>query len=306
MLPTDPFFAALAGVLADHVTTGAPHTRSPLPNGYALAVKSDPADPAGDLQVALFAPAVQGAARICTARFSPGTPLSAATRLLARTVRSAPAGAGRPTTRPTPAEVVPHLTVGRSEQRPDDPGLFVTYGRAAAWLHDGRLGVTLGSAASGGSLTFSGPWDALAVAAVLDCALEEFTDARALAAEVAALLPPDWDRVVPDQWHPDAAVILPRHSPGPDDPLGRVFSRELMAVGEELLAACPDLEAQPFHSNEGAAVALRITRRAAAVPKLVKASRLVPPRAGEPAVTVIHSEYLPPGVPLVVRGGPER
>ncbi|WP_331731758.1 hypothetical protein [Kitasatospora sp. NBC_01300] len=289
-------FPALADALALHVTTGARRTRTDLPNGYAVAAGFGPHGPAGDLQAAVFAPSQQGPTRICNARFSPGTALPAATRLLARAVREAPAAPCAPTVRPALADVARHLTVGAPEQRPDEPGLFVEYGHATAWLCEGRLGVTLGSATSGGSITFSGPWDAVAVAAMVDCALLELTDAQALAAEVSALLPARWNRVLHDQWHPAAAVALPRHSPGPDDPLGRKFSRELMAAGRELLTRWPDLEMQPFCSNEGAAVALRVSRREARVPELVKFARLVPPRAGEPPISVLHSEYVPPAV----------
>ncbi|MEV4561888.1 hypothetical protein AB0K51_33595 [Kitasatospora sp. NPDC049285] len=289
-------FPALADALARHVTTAARRTWTDLPDGYAVAAGFGPHGPAGDLRVAVFAPSPQGPTRICNARFSPGTALPAATRLLARTVREAPAVPCAPNVRPAPADVAAHLTIGAPEQRPDEPGLFVEYGHATAWLCDGRLGVTLGSAATGGSLTLSGPWDAMAVAAVVDCALLELTDAQALAAELSVLLPERWNQVLHDQWHPAAAVVLPRHSPGPDDPLGRVFSRELMMVGRGLLSSSPDLEAQPFYSNEGAAVALRVSRREARVPELVKFARLVPPRAGEPPVSVLHSEYLPPAV----------
>ncbi|MFJ1757612.1 hypothetical protein [Kitasatospora sp. NPDC088134] len=293
---SQPLFPALADALARHVTTGARRTRTDLPGGYAVAAGFGPNGPAGDLRVAVLAPSPQGQTRICNARFSPGTALTAATRLLARAVREAPAVPCGPTVRPAPADVAAHLTIGAPEQPPGEPGLLVGYGHATGWLCDGRLGVTLGSAASGSSITFSGPWDAVAVAAMVDCALLELTDGQALAAEVSALLPARWNRVLHDQWHPAAAVALPRHSPGPDDPLGRVFSRELMAAGRDLLARWPDLEMQPFLSDEGAAVALRITLREAQVPALVKFARLVPPRAGEPPITVLESEYVPPAV----------
>ncbi|MFJ5926621.1 hypothetical protein ACIQF6_28860 [Kitasatospora sp. NPDC092948] len=294
MPPSQPLSPALADALARHVATGARRTRTDLPGGYAVVAGFGPDGPTGDLRVAVLAPSPRG--RICNACFSPGTALPAATRLLVRAVREAPAVPCGPTVRPAPADVAAHLTIGAPEQRPGEPGLFVGYGHATGWLCDGRLGVTLGSAASGASITLSGPWDAVAVAAVVDCALLELTDAQALAAEVSALLPARWNRVLHDQWHPAAAVLLPRHSPGPDDPLGRVFSRELMAVGRDLLTRWPDLEMQPFLSNEGAAVALRVTRREAQVPELVKFARLVPPRAGEPPISVLHSEYVPPAV----------
>ncbi len=294
MSPTS-VFTALAEALAGHVTTGAHRTRSSLPGGFVMSARSQPGDPLARLQVALLAPSPAGASRICTARFEAGTPLPAITRLLSRTVRSAPPVAAGPASRPTAAAVAAHLTVGIPERRLGEPGLFVSFGHATAWLHEGRLSVTLGGTATGGSLTFLGPWDGPAVASVTDGALEELTGAHVLAAEVSALLPPAWNQVFPDQWHPDAAILLPRHSPGPGDPLGRVFSRELRAVGRELLAVWPELESQPFYSNEGAAVALRLSLREREVPKLVKTSRLLPPRPGDPVGYVLLSEYLPPG-----------
>ncbi|GAA2802859.1 hypothetical protein GCM10010441_29480 [Kitasatospora paracochleata] len=155
---TDALFPALADALALNVTTGARRTWTGLPDGYAVAVGFGSLGPAGDLRVTVFAPSPQGPTRICNARFSPGTALPAATRLLARTVREAPAVPCAPTVRPAPADVAAHLTIGAPEQRHDEPGLFVESGHATAWLCDGRLGVTLGSAATGGSLTLSGPW----------------------------------------------------------------------------------------------------------------------------------------------------
>ncbi|MFD9686754.1 hypothetical protein ACFWXO_13465 [Kitasatospora sp. NPDC059088] len=295
-MPTAPdaFFTALSDCLAGHITTARHRSRTALPGGYELALLTRDST-VGALQAAPFAPSPTNAARICTARFSPGIALPVATRVLAFLVRNSPALPDARGTRVDPADVARHLDVGLHEQRTDDPGLFVTFGHAHAWLHDNRLGITLGSAGSGGSITFTGPWDAVTIGAVTDQALREFTHAGELATEVSALLPSPWNRVLTDQWHPDAAVILPRHSPTADDPLGRRFSRELRAVGGQLLEQRPDLDMQPFFSMEGAAVALRVTRRERSVPRLVKSSRYVPPRPGGPAVVEYHSEYLPEG-----------
>ncbi|MEV7776297.1 hypothetical protein [Kitasatospora sp. NPDC086791] len=295
-MPAAPsaFLSALSDCLARHVTTAQHRSRIALPGGYELALLTRDST-VGALQAALFAPSPTGAARIGTARFSPGTALPVATRVLACVVRNGPALPDARGTRVDPADVARHLEVGLQEQRTDDPGVFVAFGHAHAWLHDNRLGINLGGAGSGGSITFTGPWDAVAIAAVTDQALREFTDAGGLAAEVSALLPPPWNRVLTDQWHPDAAVILPRHGPAADDPLGRRFSRELRAVGGQLVEQRPDLDMQPFFSMEGAAVALRVTRRERSVPRLVKSSRYVPPRPGGPAVVEYRSEYLPEG-----------
>lgn len=45
------------------------------------------------------------------------------------------------------------LTTGAPFQQPGEPGLFVQFGHAQAWLNGGRLSVTLGSPGNGLSLT---------------------------------------------------------------------------------------------------------------------------------------------------------
>ncbi|MFE5082849.1 hypothetical protein [Streptomyces mirabilis] len=162
------------------------------------------------------------------------------------------------------------FTTGVPFQRPSKPGLFGRFGPAEAWLNGKRLSVTLGSP-DGVSLVLEGPWDAPSTARLTALVLRELHDAERLAGEVVAQLPLGPWRVCSDQYHPDAALILPSiRRPDPEDPLGRRFSRALRDVGRELQAARPDWDFQELISIEGSAVALRITRRDRAVARLVR------------------------------------
>ncbi|MEU9212739.1 hypothetical protein AB0D27_33645 [Streptomyces sp. NPDC048415] len=123
------------------------------------------------------------------------------------------------------------LTTGAPFQPPGEPGLFVRFGHAEAWLEGRRLSVTLGSPGGGLSLVLGGPWDAPSTARLTAAVLRELTEAEQLAGKVASLLQPGPWQVLSDQWHPDAALILPAtRPPDPEDPLGRRISRALREV----------------------------------------------------------------------------
>ncbi|HLL35413.1 MAG TPA: hypothetical protein VK545_16355, partial [Streptomyces sp.] len=224
----------------------------------------------------------------------------AVTRILGGVARWAPALPDARNAHPGPDAVARLLTTGVPAQRPGEPGLFVTFGHADAWLHRNRLGVTLGSATSGATLLLDGPWDAPGTARLTDLVLRELTDAGSLAREVAALLPASGRaQVEADRWHPDAAVIVCRGRFDPADPLGRAVSRELRGVSRVLESARPDWEVQHLWSNEGSRVAVRVTRRGRSVPELAKRSRWVPDNPFQSNGSgTFQSEYAPPGAPF--------
>ncbi|MEU2284225.1 hypothetical protein ABZ614_20155 [Streptomyces sp. NPDC013178] len=149
--------------------------------------------------------------------------------------------------------------------------MFVQFGHAEAWLEGRRLSVTLGSHDSGLSLVLGGPWDAPSTARLTAAVLRELTDAERLAGTVASLLEPGPWQVLSDQWHPDAALVLPAtRRVDPEDPLGRRVSRALREVQQALRAAQPNWDFQEMISAEGSAVALRVTPLDRAVPRMVR------------------------------------
>lgn len=163
------------------------------------------------------------------------------------------------------------LTTGAPFRQPGEPGLFVQFGHAQAWLEGRRLSVTLGGPGSGLSLILGGPWDAPSTARLTAAVLRELTDAGELAGQVGALLPPGPWQVLSDRWHPDAALVLPpAPRRDPEDPLGRRFSRALRELQRGLCAERPDWDFQELISVEGSAVALRVTARDRLVPRLVR------------------------------------
>ncbi|MGW4984427.1 hypothetical protein [Streptomyces mirabilis] len=112
------------------------------------------------------------------------------------------------------------FTTGVPFQRPRKPGLFGRFGPAEVWLNGKRLSVTLGSP-DGVSLVLEGPWDAPYTARLIALVLRELTDAEQFAGEAVAQLPLGPWRVCSDQYHPDAALIMPgSRRPAPEDPLG--------------------------------------------------------------------------------------
>ncbi|MFF1917085.1 hypothetical protein ACFVYE_37160 [Streptomyces sp. NPDC058239] len=266
--PASPTYA-ISDTVVEHTMRGRDRSSADLPGGYRLTLRTRELH--GPVRAALAAPSPTGNARICTVRFSPVTPMPAMTRVLDAVTRYAPALPDARDAHPSPQAVARLLTTGTSFQRPGEPGLFVRFGPAEAWLNGKRLSVTLGSPASGISLILEGPWDAPSTARLTAAVLGELTDAEQLAGEVAALLPPGPWRVVSDQYHPDAALILTSsRRPDPEDPLGRSVSRALRDVGNDLQAARSDWDFQELISIEGSAVALRITRRERAVARLVR------------------------------------
>ncbi|MGP4049331.1 hypothetical protein [Streptomyces sp. 2A115] len=266
--PATPTYA-ISDTIVEHHLHGRDRTHADLPGGYRLTLRTR--ERHGQLEAALAAPSPTGPARICTARISAHTPTSATSRILDTVTRYAPALANARAAHPPSAAVSRLLTTGAPFQRPGEPGLFVRFGTAEAWLEGRRLSVTLGSPGSGLSLVLGGPWDAPSTARLTAAVLRELTDAEQLAGKVASLLPPGPWQVLSDQWHPDAALVLPANRrPDPEDPLGRRISRALREVQHDLRAARPDWDFQELIAVEGSAVALRITPLERDVPRLVR------------------------------------
>ncbi|MEV7395050.1 hypothetical protein [Streptomyces sp. NPDC091215] len=266
--PVSPTYA-ISDTVVEHRLRGRGHTHADLPGGYRLTLRTRELH--GPLRAALAAPSPTGPARICTARFSAYVPTPAASRVLDAVTRYAPALPDAGDVRPPLGAVARLLTTGAPFQRPGEPGLFVQFGHAEAWLEGRRLGVTLGRPGSGLSLVLDGPWDAPSTARLTAAVLRELTDARQLAGEAVALLKPGPWQVVSDRWHPDAALILPADRRlDPEDPLGRRISRALRQVQLQLRAEQPDWDFQELISADGSAVALRITPRDRAVPRMVR------------------------------------
>ncbi|MFE4861448.1 hypothetical protein [Streptomyces sp. NPDC056670] len=266
--PASPTYA-ISDTVVEHTLRGRDRTRADLPGGYRLTLRTRELH--GPVRAALAAPSPTGLARICIARFSPVTPMPAMTRVLDAVTRYAPALPDARNAHPSPQAVARLLITGTSFHRPGEPGLFVRFGPVEAWLNGKRLNVTLGGPASGVSLILEGPWDAPSTARLTAAVLGALTGAEQLAGEVAALLPlgPWW--VVSDQYHPNAALILPSsRRPDPEDPLGRRFSPALRDVRNDLPGVRSDGDFRERVSIEGSAVALRITRRERAVARLVR------------------------------------
>lgn len=266
--PASPTYA-ISDTIVEHRLRGRDRTRADLPGGYRLTLRTRQLH--GQLEAALAAPSPTGPARICTARISAHTPTPIASRILDTVTRYAPALPDARDARPPLEAVARLLTTGAPCQRPGEPGLFVRFGHAEAWLEGRRLSVTLGSPGSGLSLVLGGPWDAPSTARLTAAVLRELTEAEQLAGRVASLLQPGPWQVLSDQWHPDAALVLPAsRRVDPEDPLGRRVSRALRAVKHDLSAAQPDWDFQELIAAEGSAVALRVTPRERAVPRMVR------------------------------------
>ncbi|MFE7958758.1 hypothetical protein [Streptomyces sp. NPDC057413] len=266
--PASPTYA-ISDTIVEHQLRGRDRTRADLPGGYRLTLRTRELH--GQLEAALFAPSPTGPARICTARTSAYTPPAVKSRILDTAARYAPALPDARDAHPPLEAVARLLTTGAAFRRPGEPGLFVRFGHAEAWLEGRRLSVTLGSPGSGLSLVLGGPWDAPSTARLTAAVLHELTEAGQLAGEVASLLEPGPWQILSDQWHPDAALVLPATlSPDPEDPLGRRISRALREVQHHLRTARPDWDFQELIAVEGSAVALRVTVRDRAVPRLVR------------------------------------
>ncbi|MGW2104563.1 hypothetical protein ACWCPX_44325 [Streptomyces olivaceoviridis] len=266
--PASPTYA-ISDTIVEHQLRGRDRTRADLPGGYRLTLRTRELH--GQLEAALFAPSPTGPARICTARISAHTPTPVTSRILDTVTRYAPALPDARDAAPPLQAVARLLTTGAPLQRPGEPGLFVRFGHAEAWLEGRRLSVTLGSPGSGLSLVLGGPWDAPSAARLTAAVLRELTEAEQLAREVASLLEPGPWQVLSDQWHPDAALVLPAaRRPDPEDPLGRRISRALREVQHHLRAARPDWDCQELIAVEGSAVAVRVTVRNRAVPRMVR------------------------------------
>ncbi|MCC9708276.1 hypothetical protein E4N62_25240 [Streptomyces sp. MNU76] len=266
--PVSPTYGISEAVVAHRLRGGA-RLRADLPGGYRLTLRTR--ELGGPVQAALAAPSPTGPARICTARISAHIPTPAVSRILDAVTRYAPALPDARDAQPPREAVAGLLTTGAPFRQPGEPGLFVQFGPAQAWLDGRRLSVTLGAPGNGLSLILGGPWDAPSTARLTAVVLRELTDAEELAGHVASLLPPGPWQVLSDQWHPDAALVLPsspRWDPG--DPLGRRVSRALRELQHGLRADRPDWDFQELISAEGSAVAFRVTPRDRAVPRLVR------------------------------------
>ncbi|MGW2573002.1 hypothetical protein [Streptomyces sp. NPDC001537] len=151
--PVSPTYGPSDAVIA-HRLGGGP-LRADLPGGYQLTLRTRELH--GPLEAALAAPSPTGPARICTARFSAFTPLPAMSRILNAVTRCAPALPDARDAHPPREAVARLLTTGAPFQQPGEPGLFVQFGHAQAWLEGRRLSVTLGAPGSGLSLTLGVP-----------------------------------------------------------------------------------------------------------------------------------------------------
>lgn len=290
--PVSPTYGLSDAVVA-HRLRGGERLCADLPGGYQLTLRTR--ERHGPLQAALAAPSPTGPARICTARFSAFTALPAVSRILDAVTRYAPALPDARDTHPPREAVARLLTTGAPFQQPGEPGLFVQFGHAQAWLDRRRLSVTLGAPGSGLSLTLGGPWDAPSTARLTAAVLRELTDAGELAGQVASLLVPGPWQVLSDQWHPAAALILPSAPRwDPQDPLGRRVSRALRELQHRLCTDRPDWDFQELISVEGSAVALRVTPRERAVPRLersvVGTGRFVPGELGNTRTTFLPTD----------------
>ncbi|WP_020124548.1 hypothetical protein [Streptomyces canus] len=286
--PASPAYGLSDAVVA-HRMRGGERSRSDLPGGYRLTLRTRELH--GSLQASLAAPSPTGPARICTARFSSLTPLPAVSRILDAVTRYAPALPDARDAHPPGEAVARLLTTGAPFQQSGEPGLFVQFGHAQAWLEGRRLSVTLGAPGSGLSLTLGGPRDAPSTARLTAAVLRELTDAGELAGQVATLLPPGPWRVRSDRWHPAAALVLPASRWDRDDPLGRRVSRALRELQHGL---CTDWDFQELISVESSAVALRVTPRERAVPRLERSvagtSRFVPGELGNTRTTFLPTD----------------
>ncbi|MGW4272707.1 hypothetical protein ACWEGQ_10135, partial [Streptomyces seoulensis] len=216
-------------------------------------------------------------------------------RILDAVTRYAPALPDARDAHPSPEAVARLLTTGAPFQQPAEPGLFVQFGHAQAWLEGRRLSVTLGAPGSGLSLTLGGPWDAPSTSRLTAAVLRDLTGAGELTGQVASLLPHGPWQVLTDQWHPAAALVLlsdPHWDP--EDPLGRRSSRALRELQHRLCTDRPDWDFQELISVEGSAVALRVTPRGRTVPYLVRSvvgtGRFVPGELGNARTTFLPTD----------------
>ncbi|MEV8597361.1 hypothetical protein [Streptomyces sp. NPDC052012] len=264
--PATPTYA-ISDTIVEHQLRDRDRTRADLPGGYRLTLRTR--EQHGQLEAALFAPSPTGPARICTARISAHPP-AVMSRFLDAAARYAPALPDARDAHPPLEAVARLLTTGAFFRRPGERGLVVRFGYAEAWLEGRRLSVTLGSP-GGLSLVLGGSWDAPSTARLTAVVLHELTEGGQLAGEVASLLEPGPWQVLSDQWHPDAALVLPAtRRADPEDPLGRRISRALREVQHHLGTARSDRDFQELIAVEGSAVALRATVRDRAVPRLVR------------------------------------
>ncbi|WP_030618286.1 hypothetical protein [Streptomyces achromogenes] len=299
--PASPTYA-ISDTLVEHQLHGRSRTRADLPGGYRLTLRTR--EWPGRLEAVLFAPLPTGPARICTARISAHTPPAVTSRILDTVTRYAPALPDARDAHPPLQAVTRLLITGAPFQRLDEPGLFVRFGQAEAWVEGRRISVTLGSTGSGLSLVLGGPWDAPSTARLTAAVLHELTEAGQLAGEVAVLLEPGPWQVLSDQWHPDAALVLPAtRCPDPEDPFGRRIARALREVQHHLRAARPDWGFQELFAVEGSAVALRVAVRDRAVPRLVRT--VVSDGAyGPDELGNSRTSFAPAGHPALAHCGP--
>ncbi|MFC9916313.1 hypothetical protein [Streptomyces sp. NPDC127197] len=261
--PASPTYA-ISDTIVEHHLRGRDRTRADLPGGYRLTLRTR--ERHGTLEAALAAPSPTGPARI-----SAHTPTPITSRILDTVTRYAPTLPNARDPRPPPEAVSRLLTTGAPFQQPGKVGLFVQFGHAEAWLEGRRLSVTLGGPGSGLSLVLGGPWDAPSTARLTAAVLRELTEAEQLACQVTSLLEPGPWQVLSDQWHPDAALVLPAvRRPDPEDQLGRRISWALREVQPSLRAMQPDWDFQELIAVEGSAAALRITPLDRAVPRLIR------------------------------------
>ncbi|AWN24774.1 hypothetical protein [Streptomyces sp. NEAU-S7GS2] len=255
--------SALADAITAHAAAARHTTRTDLPNGHRLALRSRSN---GDLSASVFAPSPAGPARIVLASFKGALAGDVPARVLSAAIRCAPPRPDLADAFPDPVITAKAMTLGQPHTEPGTPGLLVTYGPAQLWLERRALSVVLGRAGSM-RITLEGPWDHQAAGQLADSMLREATWLDQLPpADVSAALPA-WASVHEDGWHPAATTVFLPALPG-DDELGRAHSRRYRALADQVEADHPDWRVQKLVSNEFAIVALRITRADAEVPPL--------------------------------------
>ncbi|MEU6680858.1 hypothetical protein [Streptomyces sp. NPDC046925] len=283
--------AALADSAAAHFIHGRAQSGAELPEGYRVVWRTAHRPGGTRLQAALFAPSPGGPARVCTARFTGTFAVPGAARILAAAARYSPALADSPDVCPRPAKIAPLLRYGHAELTPE-PGLLVHYGPLTVWLHRRRLQLAAGPG-SRLVLAVDGACDAYGTARLTDHVLREAGGGHRFARDVGGQLPAG-ARAVADQWHPQAAVVFLTAPADLDtDPLGRGHDRRYRALGRALAEQQPAWQVQSLTSDEGSAVALRVTETAA-VPDLFKhAVWTLDPPGSPDAGGSITSEFRP-------------
>jgi len=271
--------------VARHIAEGRAASSTGLPDGYRLHLRSRHAP--DRMQASLFAPGPDGQTRVSTLRFTGMQAGPGAVRIIGAAARRAPAPSGAAAVAPAAEDVADRVSFGQALLE-EGGGLSLVYGPVTGWLAGRRLAASRGKH---GSVTvfLDGAWDASRVARLSDDLLWEVGDGAVFHQEVTAGAPAG-TTVLNDQYHPQAAVLMWADPCDlTSDPLGRQYSRRYGELQARLAEQMPIWSIQPFWSNEGAVVALRITPASPAVPRLAKHARMTSNASG----CLLRSEYRP-------------